>query len=167
MNLSPEEKQELKEHLKAVAQLLYRHTPPGNKQRFEDIETTLRDYIQEEVSPEIAKFFFSEVSQVKIGRARRIKTIVGEVEITDKQADYFELKPYSQLSPKLEKNALLICANESYKRAEEDFWAMTGIKISHSTLHRLVKKQELDLPESRLGIQEVSLDAEKIRLRTE
>jgi len=62
---------------------------------------------------------------------------------------------------------LLICANESYKRAEEDFWAMTGIKISHSTLHRLVKKQELDLPESRLGIQEVSLDAGKIRLRTE
>ncbi|NEO69608.1 ISKra4 family transposase [Moorena sp. SIO3H5] len=167
MNLSPEEKQELKEHLKAVAQLLYRHTPPGNKQRFEDLETTLRDYIQEEVSPEIAKFFFPEVSQVKIGRARRIKTIVGEVEITDKQADYFELKPYSQLSPKLEKNALLICANESYKRAEEDFWAMTGIKISHSTLHRLVKKQELDLPESRLGIQEVSLDAGKIRLRTE
>jgi len=60
MNLSPEEKQELKEHLKAVAQLLYRHTPPGNKPRFEDIETTLRDYIQEEVSPEIAKFFFQK-----------------------------------------------------------------------------------------------------------
>ncbi|NEO63601.1 MAG: ISKra4 family transposase, partial [Moorea sp. SIO4G2] len=40
MNLSPEEKQELKEHLKAVAQLLYRQTPPENKQRFEDIETT-------------------------------------------------------------------------------------------------------------------------------
>lgn len=110
--------------------------------------------------------FFSEISQIKIGRTRRIKTIVGEVEITDKQAKYFELKPQSRWSPKLQKNALLICANESYQRAEEDFRALTGIPISHSTLQRLVNRQELELPESKLGVQEVSLDGGKIRLRT-
>lgn len=107
------------------------------------------------------------MSRIKIGRGRKIKTIVGEVEITDKQANYFEIKSHSRLSPRLEKNALLICANESYQRAEEDLLVITGIKISHSTLHRLVNKQDLELPSSRLGVQEVSLDGGKVRLRTE
>lgn len=67
----------------------------------------------------------------------------------------------------MEKNALLICANESYQRAEEDLRILTGIKISHSTLQRLVNKQDLPLPESKLGVQEIGLDGGKIRLRTE
>jgi hypothetical protein len=36
------------------------------------------------------------------------------------------------------KNALRICANESYQKAEEELLSLTGIKISHSTLNRLV-----------------------------
>ena len=39
--------------------------------------------------------------------------------------------------------------------------------MSHSTLQRLVNKQELDLPDSKLGVQEMSLDGGKIRLRSE
>jgi len=64
------------------------------------------------------------------------------------------------------KNALLVCANESYQRASEDLRELTGIKISHSTLQRLVQKQILDLPESKLGVQEVMIDGGKVRLRT-
>ena len=67
----------------------------------------------------------------------------------------------------MEKNALLICANESYQKAEEDLYRLTGIKISHSTLQGLVNKQDLPLPESKLGVQEIGLDGGKIRLRTE
>ena len=41
----------------------------------------------------------------------------------------------------MEKGALLISANESYQRAEEDLEELTGIKISHSTLQRLANRQ--------------------------
>lgn len=67
----------------------------------------------------------------------------------------------------MKKNALLICANESYQKAEEDLLALTGIKIPHSSLHRLVNRQDLELPDSKLGVQEIALDGGKIRLRTE
>lgn len=87
--------------------------------------------------------------------------------IPSSQANFFNLNSYSRFSPKLQKNALLVCANQSYQRSEEDLFSLTGIQISHSTLQRLVNQQELDLPESKLGVQEMSLDGGKVRLRTE
>ncbi len=39
------------------------------------------------------------------------------------------------------KCALLISANESYQRAEEDLEELTGIEISQNTLQRLVNRQ--------------------------
>lgn len=67
----------------------------------------------------------------------------------------------------MEKNALLICANESYQRAEEDLVSLTGIKISHSTLQRLVGRCEFELPCSRLGVKEITLDGGKVRRRSQ
>jgi hypothetical protein len=73
--------------------------------------------------------FFQKSAKLKqIGRPRKIKTILGEVEITENQAKYFGLKDFSHLSPKMEKNTLLICANESYQRAEEDLKELTPNK---------------------------------------
>jgi hypothetical protein len=92
---------------------------------------------------------------------------LGEVELTESQSKYFGLKSYSHLSPKMAKNALLICAHESYQRAEEDLKELTGIKISHSTLQRFVKNQEIDWADSKLGVQELMIDGGKVRLRTE
>lgn len=92
---------------------------------------------------------------------------MGLVPITENQARYFGLKTHSNLSPKMTKNALLVCANESYQRAEEDLKELTGIKISHSTLQRLVNQQDLELPESKLGVTEAMIDGGKVRLRTE
>ena len=89
------------------------------------------------------------------------------MQITDKQAQYFEIESYERLSPKMTKNALRICANESYQKAEEELLSLTGIKISHSTLNRLVNRQDIELPESKVGVQEITLDGGKIRLRTE
>jgi hypothetical protein len=39
---------------------------------------------------------------------------------TNNQAEYFGLKSSTQLSPMMEKCALLISANESYQRGEKD-----------------------------------------------
>ena len=44
------------------------------------------------------------------------------------------------------KCALLISANESYQRGEKDLENFTGIKVYHSTLQRLVKIQDFELP---------------------
>ena len=60
---------------------------------------------------------------------------------------------------------ILISANESYQMAEKDLEKFTGIKISHSTLQRLVKRQELELPTSQQGVKEITLDGGKVRLR--
>lgn len=43
---------------------------------------------------------------------------------------------------------------------------LTGIKVSHSTLQRLVHRQEFDQPEALQGVSEVSIDGGKVRLRS-
>jgi len=93
--------------------------------------------------------------------------MVGWLNITDKQAKYFGLKSSSQLSPMMEKNALLMSANESSQKAEEDLEQLSGIKISHSTLQRLVNGQGFEWPTSQQGAQEITLDGPKVRVRNE
>jgi len=51
--------------------------------------------------------------------------------------------------------------NESYQRGEKDLEKFTGIKVSHSTLERLVKRQDFEWPTSKQGVQEITLDGEK------
>ena len=53
----------------------------------------------------------------------------------------------------MEKCALLISANESYERGEKDLENFTDLKVSHSTLQRLVKRQDFELPKSKQGVQ--------------
>jgi hypothetical protein len=62
MNLSPEDKEKIEEHTKAIAKILHQNTPSDKLKTFEDIETILREEIQEQISPEIAKFFFRNKS---------------------------------------------------------------------------------------------------------
>jgi hypothetical protein len=60
----------------------------------------------------------------------------------------------------------LVSANESYLIAEEDIETLTGIKISHSTLHRMVHRQEWEEITLCEPIREISLDGGMVRLRT-
>ena len=83
------------------------------------------------------------------------------------QAERLGLKPYSQLSPLLEKCCLRLSANESYQNAEAEIEALTGMKVGHSTQQRLVNRQELPLPSAKQGISEISVDGGKVRLRGE
>lgn len=67
--------------------------------------------------------------------------------ITEKQAQKLEVKPRSRWSPYLEKGCLLLSANESYQRAEEDIQVLTGVKVSHGTQQRMVYRQTFEPPQ--------------------
>jgi hypothetical protein len=69
------------------------------------------------------------------------------------------------MSGLLEKSCLRLGANESFQDAEVDIAALTGIAVGHSTQQRLVGRQLFDLPESKQGVSEVSIDGGKVRLR--
>lgn len=86
--------------------------------------------------------------------------------ITSQQARRLHLPPRSRCSPLLQKCCLLLTANESYQRAEEDLFTLTGIAVSHSTLQRLVQRQEWPDPQLSEPLQTLELDGGMIRLRT-
>jgi len=60
-----------------------------------------------------------------------------------------------------------LSGNESFQNAEKDIVALTGIKVSHSTLQRLVQRQEYELPQPLQGVSEVSIDGGKVRWRSQ
>jgi len=57
--MTPEDKELLDTHVKAIAKILYKNTPSEKIETFEGIETAVRDQVLEHVSPKIA-FFLSE-----------------------------------------------------------------------------------------------------------
>lgn len=57
-------------------------------------------------------------------------------------------------------------ASVAYQSAEEEIATLTGVSVSHSTLQRLVQRQEFDLPEAKQKVTEVSIDGGKVRLRS-
>lgn len=71
---------------------------------------------------------------------------MGELSVTERQAEKLGLRSYSSMSPQLEKCCLLLSANSSYARAEEDIEVLTGIKVSRSTQQRLV--HQVIIPEA-------------------
>jgi hypothetical protein len=60
--MTPEDKKALADHIKAIAKILYKNTPPEKIETFEGIETAVRDQVLEHVSPQIT-FFLSEKRQ--------------------------------------------------------------------------------------------------------
>jgi hypothetical protein len=74
---------------------------------------------------------------------------------------------YSQLSPLFEKNCLLLSGNGSFQDGEKDIETLTGMKVSHSRLQRLVQRQDYEEPQALQGVSEVSIDGGKVRLRSQ
>jgi len=99
-----------------------------------------------------------------------VKSILGELPITEKQAKKLEIKSRTQMSPMLEKNCLLLSGDESYEKSAQKIKSLTGIAVSHSTQQRLVHRyafEELPSnPEVEVEVEEMSLDGGKVRLRT-
>ncbi|MGL5832449.1 MAG: hypothetical protein ACRC1Z_04355 [Waterburya sp.] len=80
------------------------------------------------------------------GRRRKVKTCVGQIAISSKQAVRLKLAQGSRISPHLQKCCLLLVGNESFMNAEKDIQILTGIKIAHSTQHRLINSYQLPEP---------------------
>jgi hypothetical protein len=59
MAMTPEDKKLLAAHIKEIARILYKNTPPEKIETFEGIEMAVREQVLEHVSPKIA-FFLSE-----------------------------------------------------------------------------------------------------------
>jgi hypothetical protein len=61
---------------------------------------------------------------------------------------------------------LLLAANESFARAEEDIKMMTGMAVSRSSQQRLVQRYKIEISEASGKIETLSIDGGKVRLRT-
>ncbi|MDV3000603.1 MAG: ISKra4 family transposase ISMae18 [Chroococcopsis gigantea SAG 12.99] len=140
--MTPQEKQELKKHLKSISEILVRNTPKEKLKDFEGIELAIREHFFEKIKFRNSRFFLSTATQTSAGRARKIKSIVGAVKITSRQSEKLSLKKNTRNSPFLEKCCLLLTANCSFQNAEVDIEKLTGIKVSSSSQHRLVEKYD-------------------------
>ncbi|WP_250125740.1 hypothetical protein [Chroococcidiopsis sp. CCMEE 29] len=63
--MTPEQEQALKEHLQAIAKILYDESDPATMQTLEGIEMTLRQQLQTHVSPEIGNFLSKRLQEHK------------------------------------------------------------------------------------------------------
>jgi hypothetical protein len=54
--MNREQEQAIKEHLQAIAKILYDDSDPATMQKLEGIEMTLRQQIQTHISPELGNF---------------------------------------------------------------------------------------------------------------
>jgi hypothetical protein len=61
---------------------------------------------------------------------------------------------------------LRLSATESYQQAEIDLAALTGIRVGHNELHRLVQRVTLSDTQVDGVVEEISLDGGKVRVRT-
>jgi hypothetical protein len=84
------------------------------------------------------------------------------------------LRKGTRLSPHLEKCCLLLVSNESFTNAEQDIKVLTGVKIPHSTQHRLINNYHLPEPKIKRRVKSLSvlkdtashMDGGTVRLRT-
>jgi len=61
--MTPEQEQALKEHLQAIAKILYDDSDPATMQTLEGIEMTLRQQIQTHVSPKLGNFLSKRLQE--------------------------------------------------------------------------------------------------------
>ena len=95
-----------------------------------------------------------------------MKSVLGTLPIRKQQAQRLGLDAYARLSPLLEKCALRVAACQSYQNGATEVAIMTGMKVSHSTLQRLVQRHDVSLPEAKQTVTELSVDGGKVRLRS-
>ena len=57
-------------------------------------------------------------------------------------------------------------SNESFANAEQDIKILTGVKVPHSTQHRLINNYRLPEPKIKARVKSLSVDGGTVRLRT-
>ncbi|UBF25049.1 ISKra4 family transposase [Kovacikia minuta CCNUW1] len=166
--MTPEEKQELDQHIQGIAKILYGDADKSRMTNLGEIEKVIREQLQEHVSPQIGGFFIGSVTETTEGYNRTLKSILGQLRISSEQAQALGVGKGKQLSPYLEECCLRSSANVSYAHAEEDVAVMTGIRVSAKTQQRLVQGHPFPMPtvEVENPITETRVDGGKVRLRT-
>jgi len=117
------------------------------------------------LAPKSAFFFIKKTTGTDRGRPRAVKSCIGKLTITEKQAEKLGLKKSTRFSPLFEKCCLRQLANISYERTAQEIAFQTGVNIGHTCLHRLVQQQEWSAPVAANALEEVSVDGGKVRLR--
>jgi hypothetical protein len=165
--LSENEKR-IKELCQELGQCLYEQSQVEKFNNLAEIEETVRDLMIGVCQPRNRYFFVKTSTGETAGRTRKVKSILGELPITEKQAKKLEVKPRTQMSPMLEKNCLLLSGDESYEKSAQKIKSLTGIAVSHSTQQRLVHRYAFEeLPSNpEVEVEEMSIDGGKVRLRT-
>ena len=105
--MTPEDSQRLEACLLEAAEILYRNTPALTTDKLWEFGKSSKDKDAGASKSKNRFFFIKQVTGKELGRKRVVKSIVGKVTVTEKQAISLGLKPYSQLSPLMEKNCLL------------------------------------------------------------
>jgi hypothetical protein len=63
--MTPDQEQALKQHLQAIAEILYDDSDPATLKTLEGIEMTLKQQIQAHVSPELGSFLSKPLQERK------------------------------------------------------------------------------------------------------
>lgn len=108
-----------------------------------------------------------QVTGTTVGRIKKLKSIIGQLPLSEKQARILKLKSHQRISPYLEECCLRVSANVSYKNAAQDVECYTGMRVSEKTQQRLVHRYQFTEFNCSQSVEEVSVDGGKVRLRTE
>jgi hypothetical protein len=96
-----------------------------------------------------------------------LNSTLGELSLTEKQADKLGCGRRSRLSPHLENCCLRLSANVGYNSAAKDIEYITGITVPSKTQLILVHYQKFEQPAAKIDITELSVDGGKVRWITQ
>lgn len=165
--MTPEQQQAIQTHVEAISAILYADCEPESLKTLEDIELAVKERVLTHVTPQILRnFFIYSASGTKAGRVKKLKSTLGDLSITEKQAELLGCGTGSRLSPHLENCCLRLSANVAYESASKDIKYITGVTVPSKTQLILVHDQEFNKPVATLDITELSVDGGKARLIT-
>ena len=75
--MNPEKQAELKQHLDAIAKLLYEEADPAELTTLEGIEKNVRAQAQKHVLPQLGVFFINAATDRHSGKQRTLTSILG------------------------------------------------------------------------------------------
>ena len=90
--MKAEDKKLLEAHIKEIANIFYKKTPPEKIETFEGIKTSVRDQVLEDVSSKSA-FFCRRKDCHNKGKKRTIRSCIGKIKVTNKQASRLGIEP--------------------------------------------------------------------------
>jgi hypothetical protein len=112
--MTPDKLQTIQEISNQLASLLYEEVNPEELLTLKDIENSVRDLSLRYVLPNFGVFFIENRTNTTACRTRTIKSCLGNLTITQPQAEQLQVENHIRISPLLQQCCLIVSANESY-----------------------------------------------------